>query len=131
MQQQYSMQGCIVDLQRYRATFGETNFIKQVKAPIFLEEVLAIGIMQELQSNLEDKGNHNILKDGFSSRTDPSFLQVFLSLNLVCRWHHETWISIILKFGFLNNKKLLWNKKHFSLFHMCCLLDMQNKLVEM
>ena len=77
MQQQYSMQGCIVDLQRYRATFGETNFIKQVKAPIFLEEVSAIGIMQELQSNLKDKGNRSILKDGFSSRTDPSIFTSF------------------------------------------------------
>ena len=84
MQQQYSMQGCIVDLQRYRATFGETNFIKQVKAPIFLEEVSAIGIMQELQSNLKDKGNRSILKDGFPQEQIHPFLQVFLSLNLVC-----------------------------------------------
>ena len=30
---------------RYRPTSGERNFIKQIKAPIFLEAVLAIEIM--------------------------------------------------------------------------------------
>ena len=39
---------------------------------IFLEAVLAKDIMQEPLSNLEEKVNPSILKDGFSSRTDPS-----------------------------------------------------------
>ena len=34
----------MVDLYRYRATSGERNFIERIKAPIFLEAVLAIEI---------------------------------------------------------------------------------------
>ena len=60
----------MVDLQRYRATSGERNFI----VPIFLEAVLAIEIMQEPQSDLEEIVNPSILKDDFSSRTDPFIL---------------------------------------------------------
>ena len=37
----YSMHGHMVDLQRHRATSGGRNFIEQIKAPIFLEAVLA------------------------------------------------------------------------------------------
>ena len=44
----------------------------ELKAPIFLEAVSAIEIMQEPQSNLEEKVNPSILKDDFSSKTDPS-----------------------------------------------------------
>ena len=33
------MQGCMVDLQRQRATSGERNFIEQIKALSFLEVV--------------------------------------------------------------------------------------------
>ena len=40
-----------------------------MKAPIFLEAVLAIEIMWEPQSNLEEKVNLSILNDDFSSRT--------------------------------------------------------------
>ena len=36
------MQGCITDLLKYKATSEETNFIERIKAPIFLEGVLAI-----------------------------------------------------------------------------------------
>ena len=75
--QQYSMHGCMVHLLRYRATSGERNFIEQIKAPIFLEVVLAKEIMLEPQSNLEKKVNPSIQKDDFSSRTDPS---IFLSI---------------------------------------------------
>ena len=32
----------MVDLERYRATSGEKNFIERIKTPIFLEAVLAI-----------------------------------------------------------------------------------------
>ena len=38
------MQGRIVDLQRYRATSAERNFVEQIKAPIFLEAVTATEI---------------------------------------------------------------------------------------
>ena len=40
--------------------------MQQIKAPIFGRVVLAIEIMQEPQSNLEEKVNPSILKDGFS-----------------------------------------------------------------
>ena len=42
-----------------------------------MEAVLAIKIMQEPQSNLEEKVNCSIIKDDFSSETDPS---VFISI---------------------------------------------------
>ena len=62
----------MVDLSSHIASSGERNFIDRIKAPIFSEELLAIEIMYELQSNSEEKGNPNILEDDFSSRTDPS-----------------------------------------------------------
>ena len=34
----------MVELEGYRATLGEGNFIKQINAPIFWEAVLAINI---------------------------------------------------------------------------------------
>ena len=37
-----SMTDCMVHLWRYRATSEERNFIEPIKAPIFLEAVLAI-----------------------------------------------------------------------------------------
>ena len=64
----------MVDLYGYIATSGERNFIERMKAPIFLEAVLAIEIMQEPQSNLGERGNPSILKDDVSSATDPSIL---------------------------------------------------------
>ena len=66
----------MADLKRYRATSGERNLIERIKAPIFLEEVLAIEIMLEPLSNLEEKVNARILKDAFSSRIDPSIEQL-------------------------------------------------------
>ena len=48
------------------------NFIERIKAPIFLDALLAIETMQELQSNSEEKVNSSILKDDFSSRASPS-----------------------------------------------------------
>ena len=62
----------MVDLQRYRATSGERKLIEQIKSPIFLEAVSATEIILEPQPNLEEKVNPRILKDDFSSRTDPS-----------------------------------------------------------
>ena len=50
----------------YRAPPAERNFIEQIMAPIFLKAVLAIEIMLDLQSNLEEKVNPSILKDDFS-----------------------------------------------------------------
>ena len=55
------------------ATSEERNFIERMKAPIFLEAVLAIDTMQEPQSSLEDKVNPSILKDDYFSKTDLSF----------------------------------------------------------
>ena len=66
------MQGRMVDLKRSRTTSEERNFRERIKAWIFLEEVLAIEIMKEPQSNLEEKDNASILKDNFSSKTVPS-----------------------------------------------------------
>ena len=58
---------------------------ERINALIFLEVVLAIEI---IVSNLEEKVNASILKDDFSSRTDPSIFtsiaQVFLD------WSSET-----------------------------------------
>ena len=66
--QQYFMQGHAVDLQRYRATSGERNFIEWIKIQIFLEAVLATEIMQNLQFYLEEKVNPSILKDDSSRK---------------------------------------------------------------
>ena len=52
-------------------TSGERYLIEQIKAPIFLEVVLAMEMMYEPQSNLEEKLKPSILKDDFSSRTNP------------------------------------------------------------
>ena len=69
------MHGSIVDLKQYKATSGERNFIERIKAPIFLEPILAIEMMQEPRSNLEEKVNPCILKDDFSSRNGPSIFK--------------------------------------------------------
>ena len=58
---------------------GERHFTDWLKAPLFLELVLAIEIMEGPQSNLEEKDNPKILKDNFSSRKDPS---IFTSIAL-------------------------------------------------
>ena len=50
--------------------------MERIKAPIFFEAVLAIEIMQEPQSNLEENVYPSILKDDFSSRID---LPIFTS----------------------------------------------------
>ena len=56
------MQCCKVYLQRYRKTSGQRNFIKQTKAPIFLEAVLAVEIKKDTQSDLVQKVNPSLLK---------------------------------------------------------------------
>ena len=56
----------MVDLQRYSSTSREKNFIEKIKVPIFVEALLAKGIILEPQSNLEEKVNTSILKDDFS-----------------------------------------------------------------
>ena len=62
----------MVDLWRYRATSGEGNFIEQIKAPIFLEVLLAVEVMKKPLFNLEKKVYPSIIKDDFFSRIDPS-----------------------------------------------------------
>ena len=61
--QQYSMQNLMV---------GERGFIEEIKAPIFLEAVLAIETIQMSLFNLEEKWNLNFLNDDFFIQ-DPSF----------------------------------------------------------
>ena len=39
------------------------NFLESIRDPVFLEAVLAIKTMWELQSNLEKKDNPSILKE--------------------------------------------------------------------
>ena len=53
-----------------------------------LKAVLVIEIMSEPQSNLEEKVNPSILKDEFSSRTDPSFFRSTKPVLLA--WFNET-----------------------------------------
>ena len=53
-----------INLQRYRKTSGERNFIEQTRAQIFLETILAM-IMLEPRQNLEKKDTPSILKDHF------------------------------------------------------------------
>ena len=78
----------MVDLSRYRATSRERTFIERIKAPLFLEAALAILIMQEPQSNLEETVNPSILKDDSFSRRDPS---IFTSIEpLLLDWSNET-----------------------------------------
>ena len=78
----------MIDLLRYRPTSGERNFIERIKALIFLDAVLAIEIMYEPQSNLEERVNPGILKDGFSSRTDPP---IFTSIEpVLLDWSNKT-----------------------------------------
>ena len=86
----------MVDLQRYRATSGERNFIERIKAPIFLDAVLAIEIMWEPQTNVEEKVNSSILKYYFSSRTDPSIFNPIEPV-LLDRSNETSWVFPALK----------------------------------
>ena len=45
--------------------------MERIKTLIFLEALLVIEIVQEPQYNLEEKVNPSILKNDFSSTTDP------------------------------------------------------------
>ena len=64
----------------------------------------------------------------------PSYLakcvSCFMLRHLMTSWHLNIWkVKIWLS---QERKELLkWNKKHFSLFHKCSLLDIQNKLAKM
>ena len=71
-----------------QSNFRRKKLIEQIKAPVFLETVLAIEVMEEPQSNLEEKVNPRILKDDFSSRADPS---MFTSIDpLLLDWSNES-----------------------------------------
>ena len=69
--------GTFIEIQ---SNLRKKNFIERIKAPIFLKAVLAIEIMP--QSNLENKVNPSILKDDFSSRTNPSIFTLIEPLLL-------------------------------------------------
>ena len=71
-----------------QSNLTRNKFHSAIKAPIFLEAVLAMEIMQEPQSNLEGKVNPNILKDEFLSTPDPS---IFTSIVAVLfEWSSKT-----------------------------------------
>ena len=58
-----------------KSKFGRKKLHRtnRIKAPIFLEPVLARGTMWEPQSNLEEKDNPSFLKYDFSSRANHPF----------------------------------------------------------
>ena len=64
----------------------------------------------------------------------PSYLakcvSCFMLRHLMTSWHLNIWK---IKIWLSQERKELskWNKKHFSLFHKCSLLDIQNKLAKM
>ena len=60
----------MVHLYRYRATSGEKNFIPQIKAPVFLEVLSKVEIMQEPQANLEEKDNPSPVSHRSDSNSD-------------------------------------------------------------
>ena len=70
--------------------------MERIKTPIFSKAVLAVEIMQEPQSNWEEKDSLSILKDIFVSGTDPS---IFTSVApVLLDWSNErSWISPSLK----------------------------------
>ena len=61
------MHGHRVDLQRYRAFSEERKFIERIKTLIFLQAVLAIEIMEDPQSNLEEKVNPSVFLERVES----------------------------------------------------------------
>ena len=77
---------------RCRATSGERNLIEQIKTPMFLEALLPAEIMQEPQSNLEEKINSGILKYNFSSRTDSS---IFTSIVTKIRFKFRSQVQLL------------------------------------
>ena len=88
---------CMVVLYReIQSNIRTEKNIERIKSPNFLEAVLAIEIMYELQSNLEQKVNPSILKDDFSSTTDPS---IFTSIApvLLDRPNKTSWVFPALK----------------------------------
>ena len=60
-----------------KTNLQERYFIEQIKLHFFVP-VLAIETMQESQYNFGEKEIGNILKDDFSSKTDPSIFTVVL-----------------------------------------------------
>ena len=58
-----------------KSKFLERNLIELIKAPYFFKAVLAIELMQEPQSNLEENYSSGILKNDFSSRANPTIFK--------------------------------------------------------
>ena len=101
----------MVDLYIYKTTWGERNFTEGIKAPILLQAVLAIEIIKEPQSNLEEKVNPSILKDDFSSRIDPCIFTSIAPVLLVT--------GQIKTVGFFQH----WNQQATSCPTTQCLVD--------
>ena len=66
----------------------------------------------------------------FTSQVLNKMRFMFMFRHLMTSWHLNIWK---LKIWLSQERKELskWNKKHFSLFHKCSLLDVQNKLAKM
>ena len=99
------------------------KFIQQFYAPIFLEAVLAIGTMWEHQSNLKEKVNPSILKDYFSSRTDP-YIFALIAPVLLDQSNKTSWVFSALKstsnFQFqctVSRRSDSRSKANFSCYH--------------
>ena len=92
----YSVHGLMVDLLKIQSNLRKKKLYRTKQGSNILETTLAIEIMEEPQSNLEDKVNPSILKDDFSSRTDPF---IFISVApVLIEWSHETnWVFPALK----------------------------------
>ena len=84
-----------------------------IKVPIFLEAVLAIEILYQPQSNLEEKVNPSILKYYFSSRRDLSIFTSIEPVLLDC-WNKTSWVFPALKSTshFLPQSKCLIDQIH-------------------
>ena len=71
-----------------QSNLSRIKLIEQIKTPIFLELLLAIEVIKEPQSKLEENVNPSILKDDFSSRREPP---IFTSIApVLLDWSNET-----------------------------------------
>ena len=87
--QRYFMQGHMIDVKRCRATSGERNVIEHIKAPIFLEAVLAIEIMWKPKLSSEE--NLRDLKRWFLLINRSSHFNIIATV--ILGWSNKTsWV---------------------------------------
>ena len=71
------------------------NFIERIKVPIFLKGVLAIEIMYEPQSNIEEKVNPRILKADFLINNRPIHFHInSTSIFRLVKWNYLSFFNI-------------------------------------